>query len=248
MPKKITNTKLSNVVNIKIGDTSKPKRRRAKKGAGKKKAVLNTRDLLTAGGLTSTPGINANDGKVGYRLADYIPPLFDQRPEIADTPKEGDVDVNTVNTKSQKTSIKVGPGGSSYAGRAVDKEIETINPTLQKQRALYESASTPEAFTDNQYSRMAAGKSLYDTAKPVQTMRGGGGGGPYPSSSPFDLPVPAIASFAPPGRYEYPEAVAQILERSNPGTDRPRDNFSSLIDTMRNTPSTMDELIRRKTR
>lgn len=240
MPKKITNTKLSNVVNIKIGDTAKPKRRRGKKGAGKKKAVLNTRDLLTAGGLTSTPGINANTGQVGYQLADYIPPLFDQRKEIADTPREGDVDVNTVNTKSQRPPVKAYPAGSSYAGRAFDKEIETINPTLQKQRALYESSTTPEAFTDNQYSRMTAGKSLYGTPKPVQPMRGGGGEAPYPSSSPFDLPAaPAMASFVNPGRYEYPEAVANIIEQYNPRSSGSQGGFSSLVNTMRNTPEMM---------
>jgi hypothetical protein len=224
MPKKITNTKLSNVVNIKIGDTSKPKRRRGKKGAGKKKAVLNTRDLLTAGGLTSTPGINANTGQVGYQLADYIPPLFDQRKEIADTPRQGDVDVNTVNTKSQRPPVKAYPGGSSYAGRAFDKEIETL-PT------------PPNQFSNNKFSNYLAGRSLAETPNPFQPMRGGGGE-PYPSSSPFDLPVPAIASFAP-GRYEYPEAVAQIVERYNPGSARPQDSFSSFVDTMRNAPEMM---------
>lgn len=226
MPKKITNTKLSNVVNIKIGSTeSKPKRRRGKKGAGKKKVVLNTRELLTAGGLTSTPGINANTGQVGYQLADYIPPLFDQRKEIADTPREGDVDVNTVNTKSQRPPVKAYPGGSSYAGRAFDKEIETL--------------PTPKQFSNNKFSNYLAGRSLAETPNPFQPMRGGGGG-PSPSSSPFDLPAaPAMASFVNPGRYEYPEAVAQILERYNPGSSGSQGGFSSLVNTMRNTPEMM---------
>lgn len=222
MPKKITNTKLSNVVNIKIGDTAKPKRRRGKKGAGKKKAVLNTRDLLTAGGLTSTPGINANTGQVGYRLADYIPPLFDQRPEIADTPRQGDVDVNIVNTKSQRPPVKADPGGSSYGGRAIDQEIETISPALQKQRALYDSY-TPRAFADNQYSNMSAGKSLFETPKQIQPMRGGGGENPFqPFPSMFDLaPGPPSKSLQQIGTssnraYEYPESVKSIIDKYAP--------------------------------
>jgi len=219
MPKKNTNTKLSNVVNIKIGSTEapKPKRRRGKKGAGKKKAVLNTRDLLTAGGLTSTPGINANDGKVSYKLADYIPPLFDQRKEIADTPREGDVDVNTVKTEKQKPPVKVESGGGG-GGRAFDKETETINPTLQRQRDLYDMYSYPRSFSDNQYSNMIAGKSLYDTPRQVQPMRGGGGENPFqPFPSMFDLaPGPPSKNFQQSSAYEYPEAVKSIIQKYAP--------------------------------
>lgn len=224
MPKKITNTKLSNVVNIKIGspEAPKPKRRRGKKGAGKKKAVINTRDLLTVGGLTSTPGINANTGQVGYQLADYIPPLFDQRPEIADTPKEGDVDVNTVTTKTKRPPVKTEPAGSPYGGKVFDKEIETISPALQKQRALYESYS-PRAFSENQYSNMSAAKSLFETPRQVQPMRGGGGENPYqPFPSMYDLaPGPPSKYFQQSGTsanraYEYPEAVKSIIEKYSP--------------------------------
>jgi hypothetical protein len=83
-----------------------------------------------------------------------------------------------------------------------------------------------------------------------------GGGGPYPSSSPFDLPVtPAMASFVNTDRYEYPEAVANIVYKYNPIQTRPEElrqrgggggGINSVVDNIK--MGVDDLLVRRKTR
>jgi hypothetical protein len=144
MPKKIINSKLSNIVNIKIGNTGKKRRAPARRVSAP--MPINTAPYFTS--LVATPGINANTGKVSYKLADATLPLQDQRPEIADTPREGSV-----------------------------KKVFEDNKTATKQ-ALYESLRTPSPFVDNAQRKASSEENLAKVSSKIrEVFRGREGGG-----------------------------------------------------------------------
>lgn len=153
MPKKIINSKLSNVhgkaasstlsnvVNIKIGNTGKKRKATARRVSAP--MPINTAPYFTS--LVATPGINPNTGKVSYKLADAVLPLQDQRPEIADTPREGSV-----------------------------KKLFEDNKTATKQ-ALYESLRTPSPFVDNAQRKASSEETLSKINNKIREVHGGGG-------------------------------------------------------------------------